>query len=313
MKKALKIVGIIILVTVCLLIILLVMISKKDYVQKNYFEKVETNGKIETKYIKLGENKVKKYEEATLQGFSKYIIYYPEVLETSNNTYPIVVFANGTGAKVSKYTALLEHLASWGFVVIGTEEEYDWNGFASEMCIRHLIKLNELHKHNNQDNIFYKKLDLDNIGITGHSQGGVGVFNAITTQLHKDIYKAAVSISPTNIELATSLEWEYDLNKINTPILLLSGAGGGDDWVVTGEQLNNIYDKISNNKVKMRRKNTSHGEMLYSADGYVTAWFMFHLQNDKEAESAFFGDEAEILNNSLYQDIHIDYETHLLD
>ena len=37
----------------------------------------------------------------------------------------------------------------------------------------------------------------------------------------------------------------------------------------------------------MRRTNTSYGEMLYSADGYVTAWFMYYLQNDIEAGEAF--------------------------
>lgn len=84
--------------------------------------------------------------------------------------------------------------------------------------------------------------------------------------------------------------------------MLLSGAGGGDDWVVTGEQLKSIYDDITNNKVMMRRTNTPHGEMLYSADGYVTAWFMYYLQNDTESGKAFIGSEAEIFNNSMYQD-----------
>ena len=45
--------------------------------------------------------------------------------------------------------------------------------------------------------------------------------------------------------------------------------------------------------------------MLYSANGYVTAWFMWHLQGDEEASKAFVRDNAEILGNKLYQDQRI--------
>ena len=39
------------------------------------------------------------------------------------------------------------------------------------------------------------------------------------------------------------------------------------------------------------------------ADGYMTAWFMYHLQGDEEAGAVFFGDNAEILNNANWQDV----------
>lgn len=126
--------------------------------------------------------------------------------------------------------------------------------------------------------------------------------NAITAQQHRAVFKTAVSLSPTNKELAHNLMWDYDATKVNIPILLISGAGGGDDWVVTGEQLADIYDDICSDKIMLRRKDTVHNEVLYTANGYVTAWFMWHLQGDEEAARAFVGENAEILNNSLYQD-----------
>lgn len=89
--------------------------------------------------------------------------------------------------------------------------------------------------------------------------------------------------------------------------MLIAGAGGGDDWVVTGEQLETIYDDISSNKIMLRRKETPHGEMLYSANGYVTAWFMWQLQGDEYAAKAFTGDNAEIVKNELYQDQYINF------
>ena len=127
----------------------------------------------------------------------------------------------------------------------------------------------------------------------------------ITDTEHKNIYKAAIALSPTNKELAEALEWPYDAALINIPIMLISGEGGGDDWVVTGEGLTAIYDDISADKVMLRRKNTDHGKTQYSEDGYVMAWFMWQLQGDENAAKAFAGDGAEILTNPLYQDQRI--------
>ena len=45
--------------------------------------------------------------------------------------------------------------------------------------------------------------------------------------------------------------------------------------------------------------------MLYSVDGYITAWFMWQLQEDKKASNAFLGEKSEFLNNKLYTDINI--------
>ena len=235
------------------------------------------------------------------------MIYYPAELETSDKQYPVIVICNGSGTPISKYPAVPEHYASWGFIVIGTEEENAWNGFGAEMSIRHLQRLNDNEQiEEGKTNIFYQKVDLSNVGIVGHSQGGVGVLNAITAQAHKDIYKAAVSLSPTNKELAYALEWDYDATLVNIPIMLISGAGGGDDWVVTGEQLESIYSDIADNKIMVRRNDTPHGEVLYSEDGYVTAWLMWQLQGDENAAKAFVGDDAEILTNPLYQDQQIE-------
>ncbi len=303
MKKVLKIIGIVILVIVILVAVLLIYLSNKPVVPNDYTSKVETGGEIEAKYLKNGSFEVSFYEGAALQGFSKYNIYYPSELSNSNKTYPVVVYANGSGTPSSKYSAVLKHMASWGFIAIGTEEEYDWNGFASEMCIRHLAKLNETETIDDEANFFYGKVDFENVGIVGHSQGGVGVFNATTVQEHSNAFKAAVALSPTNHELAEGIEWTYDVAKIQIPIMPISGEGGGDDWVVTGEQLKSIYDNISSDKIMARLAATDHGYTLYYADGYVTAWFLWHLQGDEDASKAFVGDEAEIRNNSRYLDV----------
>ena len=304
MRKALKIISIIVLILIVGISILLKFLGSRPVVPANYTQDTETGGPIEAKYMATGSHEVSTYEEPVLQSFSKYTIDYPTELETTDEKYPVIVVCNGSGTPISKYLSVPEHFASWGFIVIGTEEEYDWSGFSAEMCIRHLQKLNDNESIGENKNIFYQKVDFDNVGIVGHSQGGVGVLNAITAQKHADIYKTAVSLSPTNKELAHNLEWDYDAALVDTPILLIAGAGGGDDWVITGEQLQSIYSDIDRNKVMLRRKDTPHNETLYAANGYVTAWFIWHLQDDDEAAKAFAGDNAEIYMNGLYQDQH---------
>lgn len=303
MKKVLKIIGAVLLIAIISIIILLIYIRNKPAAPTNYQQSVETGGGIEAKYMANGSFEVSVYEEPVLQVFQKYVIYYPAELETSDKQYPVIVICNGSGTPISKYPAVPEHYASWGFIVIATEEKYAWNGFGAEMSIIHMQRLNDNEQiEEGKANIFYQKVDFSNVGIVGHSQGGIGVLNAVTVQMHKDIYKAAVSLSPTNKELAHNLEWDYDATLVELPIMLISGAGGGDDWVVTGEQIKSIYNDIPDNKIMARRNNTVHNEVLYSPDGYVTAWFMWHLQGDQSAAKAFVGENAEILTNPFYQD-----------
>ena len=306
LKKVLKIVGIVVLAVIIGIAALLKYLGSRPAAPTDYQQSVETGGEIETKYMSNGSFEVSVYEERVLQVFRKYVIYYPAELETSGKQYPVIVICNGSGTPISKYPTVPRHYASWGFIVIGTEEENAWNGFGAEMSVRHLQRLNDNEQiEEGKTNIFYQKVDFSNVGIVGHSQGGVGVLNAITAQAHKDVYKAAVSLSPTNKELAHALEWDYDATLVDVPIMLISGAGGGDDWVVTGEQLENIYDDIADHKIMVRRNNTAHNEVLYAPDGYVTAWFMWHLQGDQDAAKAFAGEHPEILNNTLYQDVAV--------
>lgn len=188
----------------------------------------------------------------------------------------MIVVCNGTGVPASKYKEVFRHLASWRFVVVGCEEEYSWHGFGAEMAIRVLEDLQDQPELENKKdpNPFYGKLDLNKVGIVGHSQGGVGVINAIDDQDHGNIYKAAVILSPTSPELAKKLYWNYEVSKITIPSLLLCGTNEG--FVLDAAGLKTIYDSYPEEafRIMALRKDTDHSQMLYAANGYVVAWFM---------------------------------------
>lgn len=311
LKGLLIALGIIIAFIVIAIILLFAWASKQPAVKENYFERVVTDKPLEQKYTGKGSYAVSTAvysTDNTKIGYFK--VWYPSELESIKNTYPLVVMANGTGVKSSKYEAVFEHLASWGFIVIGNEDENSWDGTSSAESLDIMIKMNDDSK-----SIFYHKVDLENIGVTGHSQGGVGAINAVTTQENGSRYKVVYTASAPHSELAQGLKWSYDVSKINIPYFMTAGTlkidagdgieGSSNVGIAPLFSLRENYSAISSNitKIMARRVNTDHGDMLPLADGYMTAWFMYWLNGDEEAGNAFFGDNAEILTNANWQDI----------
>ncbi|WP_037288128.1 alpha/beta hydrolase family protein [Saccharibacillus sacchari] len=314
LKTILKILLIIVII-IALLIAGLFAFSK--YKNAHYYKFTQTEQPIEKRYTEPGEEKVSfaefKVDDAAVQ---KHEIWYPADLEKENALYPVVVIANGSGTPASGYPAFFEHLASWGFIVVGNEDNNSRTGASSEETLEFLLKLNE-----DGSSIFYGKVDTQNIGIGGHSQGGVGAINAVTSQPHGNKYKALYAVSPTSPywgqESVFGTEWSYDLSKINIPTFLTAGtgsfdAGTADNITLTEGQgitplwaLQANYAALPDSVEKMiaRKKGIDHGDSYLAIDGYMTAWFMWHLQGNAEAAEAFKGSDAEIFHNSLYQDV----------
>lgn len=270
-------------------------------VPEKYIAEVTTGGDVEEKYMAAGSYEIGYFEAdyAENADIKKIEIWYPKELETSGEKYPVVVFVNGTGVAASRYKPVFEHLASWGFIAIGNEDPSTWEGKKADATLSWLLAANE-----DETSIFYHRVDTNIIGITGHSQGGVGVFHAINETEHKELHKCAVSLSPTQEDMAEALKMPYDSSKTAIPVMILAGAPND---VISLEGLNDMVKKISAGVVVARRSNTDHGQMLYSGDGYVTAWFMWQLQGDETAAAAFLGENAEILHNANWQDVMINF------
>lgn len=190
-----------------------------------------------------------------------------------------------------------------GFIVVGNEDDTNWSGLSSDMSLQYI-----LDENNNSNSVLYNKVDIDNVGIVGHSQGGVGVINAITNQSNKDVYKTAVALSPTSDIIASKINWPYDISKVDITLLMLAGDTGEfeTEMVIPLSHLVDVYNKVDSEKVMARRVGNDHSQMLYASDGYVTAWLLYQLQGDKEADKVFIGDNPEIVNNKMYSDLNID-------
>lgn len=296
--KILKVIGIIIFVLPAVLLILGFINSHKQVISEDYQEKAETGGEIEQKYLKNGSCDVAVKEYQADDPMKKIVAYYPIELESSNKKYPVIVYGNGSTVKASTIKHLLNHYATWGFIVVDSEDDNTWSGDSADKTLSLLLDENR-----NKDSIFYERVDKENIGITGHSQGGVCVFNAITTQSNSGLYKTAAAVSPTQEELADALKWHYDLAKVTIPVMMLAGTGKSDaETVIPLDKMIPMYDKLSVPKVMARKKGIDHDLTDSDMDGYVTAWFMWQLQGDEEAAKAFAGDMPELMSNPLYHD-----------
>lgn len=314
-KKVLKV---ILTIVIVIAIILCTMTIISRYKEAHYYNYADAAGTIEKKYTAMGTYSVARQSiKANDDQIKSYEIYYPSALETSLEQYPLVIMVNGTGYPVSKYREVLKHLASWGFIVAGNEDEQSRSGESSARTLDYLITSNS-----DSSSIFYNRIDTGRIGIAGHSQGGVGAINAVTEQSNGSKYKAIWTASTTSPFWAQDdilgSTWSYDISKVAIPCMMVAGTGTWDagtatDITATEGQgicplwsLTQNYEVINNTvpKVMGRLTGKDHGDMLRYADGYMTAWFMLWLKGDTEAD-AFFQDSPEILNNSRWQDVRV--------
>lgn len=268
-----------------------------------YQNDIATGGNLESEYLQNGSYETKKLTAKAENPIGKYTIYYPAELESAEKRYPMVLVVNGTGFKASMYEPQFKQLASWGFIVVGTQDKNTGTADTTSKTLDYMLAQNE-----DNSSSFYQKIDVNNIGITGFSQGGAAVLRAITMFPNSSCYKTAVPLSPVNEVTAAEVSgYPYDLTKVKCPIMILSGSEGDFEnlIVLPIERLNAMYEKITSTKVMARRVGMDHDHMMYSAEGYVTAWFMWQLHGDETAAKAFAGDIPELLNNGLYQDQQI--------
>ena len=312
MKKAIKItlitIAIVIAVMILAIVILFMVASKQPMVKEGYYNDVKTSAPSEQKYTQKGDYEVSYYEQdAKNKQWKKFEVWYPAELETTDKTYPLVIMVNGTGVASSKYKPVFDHLASWGFIVAGNEDENAGNGASASASLDYMLTLNS-----DVNSKFYGKIDVDKIGIGGHSQGGLGTINAVTAQDNGNRYKVMYAASAPTLQISVDLlKAPFDVSGINIPCFMVAGtkkvdAGDGkNSGICPLVELQEKYDNISADvsKIIARRVDTDHGDMLPYADGYMTAWFMYHLQGDEEAGRIFFGDNAEILTNANWQDV----------
>ncbi len=222
--------------------------------------------------------------------------------DTQERTFPLVVMANGTGLKALDYAPVFEHLASWGFIVVGNDDTNAWDGRSALASLDIAL----LH-HDDKSNPLFHRINHQRMGVVGHSQGAIGAINAASADSR---FKVLYAASCPQSTLAQRLRWTYSLDSIHVPTMLTAGTWWIERQISPLDSVERLARElpVSTPMVMGRLKGIEHRYVIHQGDAYMTAWLRYWLADDTLAAPAFCGDSPEILNNSRWLDVRIALE-----
>jgi hypothetical protein len=251
---------------------------------------------------------------------NKFDIYYPTPLGANGFKHPILTWGNGTLGSAAQVDYFLRHMASWGFVIIATEDQQTGPGQTVLDAANFLVAANS-----NPLSPFSGKLNVNQIGAFGYSQGAGGAGNAFV--------KSTGSANPIKTAILIELParvWCTQGASCFDPVNLSTGAvffiDGSADIPISpptqsastpGEQsVEAFYNATpaSVRKVKGTLIGPTHNDItgqpdcshaqfpcingVYGYLGYPTAWFMDQLQGDTYAHGAFVNGTGEMFSET---------------
>ena len=217
------------------------------------------------------------------------ILSYPKQL-SSTQKHGVVVWGPGGGTEPGAYEGMIRRLASHGFVVIALKES---PGDASQ-AIKALDWLDKQNK--DQSSPLFGKLDMNVVGCSGHSMGGLESEQAVIKD--KRVLTAFLN---------NSGDWNGNgANKVATDrsIAILFGE--------VGMEKDNAKNDYNNNGVKApacliemtggpRNSEGGYGHGSGSWDGMAAtvAWMRWHLGGETNRKADFVGTSGKYIDGSI--------------
>jgi len=234
-----------------------------DFESSAHITTVQSNGVTRTVHLK--------------SMFSAQIIFYPSDIAESDEKYPVISWANGTMCPPILYYGLLSKIAEGGYIVIADTNVMAADGTKQIASIDYLLAENE-----DEESVFYNKVDAENIGVIGHSQGGRSSVNAAVADSRID---CVLSLAGSN--------FEEEAEKLSTPTFFISGEF---DFIVFAPQwIKTAYDACTGTAVYANLKKAIHTSCIFKPElysGYAIEWFDAYLKSDADAMNIFKTDGA---------------------
>lgn len=214
------------------------------------------------------------------------IVFYPADLETGEETYPVIVWANGTLCPPVLYYNLLSEIASNGYIVVANTEMMAADGTAQIESLDFI-----LGKNAEEGDMFYQKIDTENIGAAGHSQGGRSSVNAAAAD---ERFDCVLSLAGSN--------YVEEAELLSTPTFFVAGQYDfivrPSSWIVPA------YEACTGKAVYATLKGAIHTTCCFNPKaytGYAVEWFDAFLKADTEA-MATFAEGGTLSTDSDWQD-----------
>jgi dienelactone hydrolase len=210
--------------------------------------------------------------------------YFPSELGSRGCTrHPVIVWGNGTWTNPTVYDQLLTHFASHGFVVAAANTSNAGSGIEMRQGLDNLTTFN-----NTAGNRFNQKLDLTQVGATGHSQGGGGALEAVKDQRIK-----------TTAPMAPFLGSQTGFQPTDTALFF---SGRNDTWLPPAG-VKARYDGVSSPAAYAEHIDANHFVMAATAGDFrapLTAWMRWHLMGDANARNMFIGATCGMCNDAKW-------------
>lgn len=248
---------------------------------------------------------------------NKFDLYYPSSPAPPTGGFPILTWGNGTNSTSNNYSYFLKHMASWGFVVIATQDGNTGVGQTILDAANFAIGQNT-----KPGSVLQNQLNTGQVGAFGHSQGATGAINAMKKSA--GIIKTAMPIElPAQIFCSTPQNCADTSTLTQGSIFLIDGSldipfsPPTQPASATGLQsLAAYYDATPAGIIKAKGTliGPSHADVegsptcstvalgcvlgVYGYLGYPTAWMRFQLQNDSYAHGAFVNGSGELFSET---------------
>lgn len=216
--------------------------------------------------------------------------YRPRTLGENNLQHPIIVWGNGTGASPRTYRGLLNHWASHGFVVIAANTSNPGSGDEMVACLDYLVSQNA-----RSTGTYSGKLNVNRVGVSGHSQGGGGTIMAGRDSR----FTVTAPFQPYVRGLGHRTSSQSNQNG---PMFLMTGSSD----TLAGPTLNGapVFRNANVPVFWGNLRGAGHFEPVGDGGDYrgpSTAWYRFHLMGDSNAESMFYGSNCTLCNDRSWE------------
>ena len=221
------------------------------------------------------------------------ILAYPEQLSTTQK-HGIVVWGPGGGTEPGAYGGMIRRLASHGFVVIALRES-PGNASQGKPALDWLAK-----KNNDPNDPLYQKLDMNVVGCSGHSMGGleseqmaIQDKRVITAMLNNsgDLGHTAMSQVPQGKTIGIvygeggmerpNAEADYNNPGVKVPACLIKMTGGQGNECQQGEC------------------GWGHGSGPWGGMAATVAWMRWHLGGEDFRKADFVGTSGRYINGEI--------------
>lgn len=223
-------------------------------------------------------------------------------LEVAEGEHPLIIFGHGqySGA-ANNYLGmahLMNHLASWGYICISINLDVlqgNWPEHQQGIPQRGEIFLHAIEYmkglNSNSGSIFYNRIDVNKIGLIGHSRGGGGAISAVNKNLSEgspNSILAISTISPVDFyvdpvqgaipHLSLYGSWDGDLFDGEGPRIWSGGSRQSDKVFVEIYGANHFHftDAINYASEANEITREDHQEM---AQGFINAFFDKYIRN----------------------------------